>query len=98
MGTPAHQETMLRKPILMLPSMIDKVDKIAKKRKASFAEIVRKAVDAFDDEASKDDVMLLETLADLLIDTAKNVTDRMSEIEKKMGITHAILKEGQSGN
>jgi hypothetical protein len=46
MTTPAQRETMLRKPILMPPSMIDKVDKIANERKVSFAEVVRAELDS----------------------------------------------------
>jgi len=45
MTTPAQRETILRKPILMPSSMIAKVDKIAKERKVSVAEVVREAVD-----------------------------------------------------
>jgi len=94
MSTTARHETMQRKPILMPPSMIKKVDKMAKNKKVSFAEIVREAVNAFDSEASSNDVIILEALADLLIGTVKNVTDRMSQIEEKMEITHASLEAG----
>ena len=52
MSGSARQETMLRKPILMPPSMIDKVDKIARNRKVSFAEVVRETVNAFDGDLS----------------------------------------------
>lgn len=97
MSTTARHETMQRKPILMPPSMIKKVDKMAKNKKVSFAEIVREAVNAFDSETSSNDVIILEALADLLIGTVKNVTDRMSQIEEKMEITHASL-EIHNGN
>ena len=58
MTTPAQRETMLRKPILMPPSMIAKVDKIANERKVSFAEVVRETVDAFDGDLSMGDECL----------------------------------------
>ena len=55
MNTPAQRETTLRKPILMPPSLIDKVDKIANERKISFAEVVREAVDDFDGDQHTED-------------------------------------------
>ena len=97
MGTSAHQETMLRKPILMPPSMIKKVDKIANNKKVSFAEVVREAVNAFDGETSSNDTDILEALADTMIDAVKGIIDRIDEVEKKMDATHKIL-EAQGGN
>ena len=96
MGAAQH-ETMLRKPILMPPSMIKKVDKIAKRKKVSFAEVVREAVNSFDSEASNDDAFILEALADTMIESVKGAVKRMDEIEKKLDETHRIL-EAQSGN
>ena len=37
MAAPVQQESMLRKPILMPPGMIKKVDKISRDKKVSFA-------------------------------------------------------------
>jgi len=92
MTTPAQRETMLRKPILMPPSMIDKVDKIANERKVSFAEVVREAVDAFDGDLSTEDEALLEALADTMIKTAREVVEKIDAIEKRLDETHAILE------
>ena len=92
MTTPARRETMLRKPILMPPSMIDKVDKIANERKVSFAEVVRKAVDAFDGDLSMEDEALLEALADAMIKTAREVVEKIDTIEKRLDETHAMLE------
>ncbi len=92
MTTPAQRETMLRKPILMPPSMIDKVDKIANERKVSFAEVVREAVDAFDGDLSMEDEALLEALADAMIKTAREVVEKIDAIEKRLDETHAILE------
>ncbi len=92
MTTPAQRETMLRKPILMPPSMIDKVDKIANERKVSFAEVVREAVDAFDGDLSMEDEALLEALADTMIKTAREVVEKIDAIEKRLDETHAILE------
>ncbi len=92
MTTPAQRETMLRKPILMPPSMIDKVDKIANERKVSFAEVVREAVDAFDGDLSMVDEALLEALADTMIKTTREVVEKIDAIEKRLDETHAMLE------
>lgn len=94
MGTPARQETMLRKPILMPPSMIKKVDKIALNKKVSFAEVVREAVNAFDGDLTIQDEALLEALADTMIKTTQDVVKKIEEVEKRLDETHAML-EGQ---
>ena len=92
MTTPARRETMLRKPILMPPSMIDKVAKIANERKVSFAEVVREAVDAFDGDLSMEDEALLEALADNMIKTTREVVEKIDAIEKRLDETHAMLE------
>ena len=92
MDKPARQETMLRKPILMPPSMIDKVDKIANDRKVSFAEVVREAVNAFNGDLSLQDETLLEALADTMIKTTQDVVKKIDAVEKKLDETHAMLE------
>jgi len=92
MTTSAQRETMLRKPILMPPSMIDKVDKIANERKVSFAEVVREAVDAFDGNLSMEDETLLEALADTMIKTTREVVKKIDAIEERLDETHAMLE------
>ncbi len=92
MTTSAQRETMLRKPILMPPSMIDKVDKIASERKVSFAEVVREAVDAFDGDLTMEDEALLEALADTMIKTTREVVKKIDAIEKRLDETHAMLE------
>ena len=92
MTTPAQRETMLRKPILMPPSMIDKVDKIANERKVSFAEVVREAVDAFDGDLSMEDEALVAVLADTMIKTTREVVGKIDAIEKRLDETHAMLE------
>ena len=92
MDKPVRQETMLRKPILMPPSMIDKVDKIANDRKVSFAEVVREAVNAFNGDLSLQDETLLEALADTMIKTTQDVVKKIDEVEKKLDETHAMLE------
>jgi len=92
MGAPGQQETMQRKPILMPPGMIKKVDKIASDKKVSFAEVVRAAVDAFDGDLSIGDEALLEALADTMIKTTQEVIKKIDEVEKKLDEIHAILE------
>ena len=92
MDKPARQETMLRKPILMPPSMIKKVNKIATDRNVSFAEVVREAVDAFDGDLSIENEALLEALADTMIKATQEVVDKIDEVEKKLDETHAMLE------
>jgi hypothetical protein len=83
---------MLRKPILMPPSMIDKVDKIANERKVSFAEVVREAVDAFDGDLSMEDEALVAVLADTMIKTTREVVEKIDAIEKRLDDTHTMLE------
>jgi len=92
MSGSAQHETMLRKPILMPPSMIEKVDKIAKSKKVSFAKVVREAVNAFDSEASGDEAQILDVLADTMIKTTEEVVKKMKEVEKRLDATHAGLE------
>ena len=92
MTTPSQRETMLRKPILMPPSMIAKVDKIANTRKVSFAEVVRETVDAFDGDLSMEDEALVAVLADTMIKTTREVVEKIDAIEKRLDETHAMLE------
>ena len=91
MSALAQHETMLRKPILMPPSMIKKVDGIAKQKKVSFAEVVREAVSAFSEKPSSEDELILDALADTMIQTTENLIKRMDEIEKRLDETHALV-------
>lgn len=92
MSAQAHRETMLRKPILMPPSMIKKVDCIAKQKKVSFAEVVREAVNAFNGKITSEDELVLDALADTMIHTTENLIKKMGEIEKRLDETHALLE------
>ena len=92
MNTQSQHETMLRQPILMPPSMIKKVDGIAKRKKVSFAEVVREAVNAFGGKPTSEDEHILDALADTMIKTTENLINRMDEIEKRLDTTHAILE------
>jgi hypothetical protein len=92
MAAPARRETMQRKPILMSPRMISKIDKIARGKKVSFAEVVREAVDAFDSGLSQENMALLEALADTMIKTTQEVIDKIEAVEKRLDETHVTLE------
>ena len=92
MRTPSQNETMRRKPILMPPAMIAKVDRIAAANKVSFAEVVRGAVDAFDGDLSKEDETLLEALAETMIQTTREVVEKIEAAEKMLDKTHDMLE------
>ncbi|HIP38942.1 MAG TPA: hypothetical protein EYG88_06130 [Desulfocapsa sulfexigens] len=92
MGNAAQQETMLRKPILMPPSMIEKVDAIAKRRKVSFAKVVREAINSFDGESSDNDEEILDALADTMIKTTREIVKKMETIETRLDDTHAAME------
>jgi hypothetical protein len=92
MNHTVRQETMLRKPILMPPSMIERVSKIAKNKKVSFAAVVRDAVSSFDGDNMSDDEAILEALADIMIKTTQDLVRKIDEIEKRLDDTHALLE------
>ena len=72
MSTETQHKAMLRKPIMMPPSLIEKVDVLAKQKKVSFAEVVREAVAAFDGQPTSEDELFLEILADTMIQTTED--------------------------
>jgi len=83
---------MQRKPILMPPEMISKIDRIARGRKVSFAKIVREAVDAFDGDVSTENMALLEALADTMIKTTQEVVEKIDAVENRLDETHTMLE------
>jgi hypothetical protein len=92
MGAQAQHETMRRKPIMMPPGMIEKVDSIAKQRDVSFAEVVREAVNAFGKQSTSEDEYILDVLADTMIQTTENLIKKIDELEKRLNETHALLE------
>ncbi len=92
MAASIHQEVMLKKPVFMPPSMIQKVDRLAQSKKVSFARVVREAVDAFDGENSSD-TDVLELLADTMIETTQEVITKIEAIEKRLDSTHDMLEQ-----
>ena len=92
MSTTARQEPMQRKPIMMPPSMIKRVDSIAKSSRVSFAEVVREAVNAFDGKPASGDEVILEALAETMIKTTQDLIEKMDVIEKRLDVTHTLLE------
>jgi hypothetical protein len=92
MATSSRHETMQRKPILMPPQMISKVEKIARAKNVSFAEVVRDAVNAFSGEQPGESRALLEALADTMIQTTQKVVEKIQAVEKRLNETHAMLE------
>ncbi|BBO89740.1 hypothetical protein [Desulfosarcina ovata] len=71
---------MLRKPILMPANLIEKVDRIAKDRNVSFAEVIRNAVDVFgEDDMTAEEETLLEALLDEVI---RSTTDLAAKLDQ----------------
>jgi hypothetical protein len=93
----AQQKAMHRKPILMPSNMINKINKIAHARKVSFAEVVREAVDAFDENVPAKDAEFLEAMADTLIQSTRDAIRKIEEVEKRLDETHTML-EGHHGD
>lgn len=94
----ARQESMLRKQILMPPLMADRVQKIAKARGVSFGEVIRDAVDAFDEALSQKDAALLDAMADALIASTQETIARIDSLMQRMDETHAMVAEANHGD
>ena len=93
MQTISQPGAMQRKPILMPASLIEKVERIAKDRNVSFAEVVRNAVDVFDADISTEDEALLEALADEVIRSTAELITKIDNTIKRIDETHATIKE-----
>ncbi|BBO83395.1 hypothetical protein DSCO28_39610 [Desulfosarcina ovata subsp. sediminis] len=77
---PADNPAMLRKPILMPANLIEKVDRIAKDRNVSFAEVIRNAVDVLgEDDMTAEEETLLEALLDEVI---RSTTDLAAKLDQ----------------
>lgn len=93
MQTISQPGAMQRKPILMPARLIEKVERIAKDRNVSFAEVVRNAIDVFDADMSTKDEALLEALADEVIGSTADLIARIDNTLKRIDETHAMIKE-----
>ena len=73
--------TKIRKPIMMAPSQIKWVEELSKKaskkekRTVSFAEIVRRAVDAYEAHGDNDEELLNELLDEIVNMTGETVRE-----------------------
>ncbi len=81
--------TKIRKPIMMAPSQIRLVENLSKKaseeekRNVSFAEIVRRAVDAYE-LSGNDDEELLNSLLDEIIHTTEETVRQVRQLNQKL--------------
>ena len=79
----------IRKPIMMAPSQIELVEALSKKasekekRTVSFAEIVRRAVDAYE-LSGNDDEELLNTLLNEIIHTTEETVREVKKLNRKL--------------
>ncbi len=84
---------MERKPVLMPPDMIQRVEAMAKAEGCSFAEIVRRAVNAYDPEAATDADSTLAALADAVVQATAETARELERLERKLDRTHRTLKQ-----
>lgn len=79
----------IRKPIMMAPAQIELVEKLSKKasekekRTVSFAEIVRRAVDAYE-LSGNDDEELLNSVLDEIIHTTEETVREVKKLNQKL--------------
>ncbi len=79
----------VRKPIMMAPSQIKLVENLSKKasqqekRNVSFAEIVRRAVDAYQMSGNEDEA-LLNSLLDEIIKTTEETVREVRKLNRKL--------------
>jgi hypothetical protein len=92
MNAATQQGPMRRKPILMPARTIEKVDRIARGRGVSFAEVVRDALEVYDGGNTELDDQLLEALADTMIQTTKDVVRKLEAVERRLDETHLLLQ------
>jgi len=79
----------VRKPIMMAPSQVKRVQLLSskasnkEKRTVSFAEIVRRAVDAYE-LSGNDDEALLNALLDEIIHSTEETTEEVKRLNAKL--------------
>lgn len=89
---PAVAEKLVRKQFLVYPSQVKKMEALAKKENASVAEMVRKAIIAFNPEndlSSMEESELLSLVStrvkEAIVDT-RNTRKRLDETLKKLSV------------
>lgn len=78
--------------------MAKRVNKIAKTRGISFGEVIREAVNAFDETISKEDEIILDAMAEALIASTNDTIKRIDKLMQRMDETHAMVAEASHGN
>lgn len=97
--TSSHEPTavqnpapMHRKHIMMSMDMIARVDMIAKEKNVSFAEVIRNAVDDYEETISKDDEALLCKLIDEAVKMTEDTAAKVDEVVRSMNETFDYLE------
>jgi non-homologous end joining protein Ku len=85
-------ENLIRKQFLIYPGQIEKIERLAKREKTSAAEMVRKAIDAYNPDLPADmgNRELMDLVAAKLKEAIADTADtrrRMHEALDKLGIS-----------
>ena len=91
--TPISSERMERKPILMPPSLIRHGEALAAKSKVSFAELVRRALRAYDPVS--DDEAMLDGMVKTMHASVKEARAAVAAARKEIAKTKRELKKGK---
>ena len=54
-------------------------------------EVIRNAVDAFDESLSQEDAALMDTMADAMIKSTQETISRIDRLMQRMDETHAMV-------
>ena len=89
----AQTTNLIRKQFLISSSQVEKLDRIAKEKGFSSAEIVRKAIEAYDPDVGDMDTselfdLVSERVKEAIDDTVKT-RKRLNEILKNPGVEEA---------
>lgn len=90
-------EPMVRKPIMMPPSLVGHVDKLARKfskkedRLVSFAEIVRRAVSSYKPGSlERDEDEVIEAILDGIISSTSETVSEIRKLNRKLDKSHRV--------
>ncbi len=89
MASTAEDTKLVRKQILMTPRNVEKLDRLAKSRGASVAEIVRLAIDAYEPEQQPDPGA--DELVDLVSQRLKEAITQTQRTRRRLARTFKQL-------
>lgn len=89
-----EKTNMIRKPVMMPPDLIKKINRIAEERKEPFAAIMREAAYAYDPSSlNSDDEAMIISMLDLMVKSNLETIRKIDELEKRLDDTHEILSK-----